>query len=144
VLNSRSIVTVSSSGDSSASRAQVLPSSTLVQNCLPAIPSTELDRRHFSASLAELNCTQLSTGSTIHSAGLGSSLYSLGIVACVFVAMATCLPSRYLAINVSSGCIIPAFRRHVTICNTSEFKFSWCRIRCYFFLNRLFDHAMDY
>jgi hypothetical protein len=46
------------SGDSLASRPQVLPSPTLVQNCQPAIPSTELDRRLFSASLAELNCSQ--------------------------------------------------------------------------------------
>jgi hypothetical protein len=41
--------------NSSASRPQVLPLPTLV---LPAIPSTELDRHLFSASLAELNCPQ--------------------------------------------------------------------------------------
>jgi hypothetical protein len=43
-----------------ASRAQVLPSPTLVQNSQPAIPSTELDSHVFSASIARLNCTQLS------------------------------------------------------------------------------------
>jgi hypothetical protein len=57
VLTSRSLATASNSGDSSASRAQVLPSPTLVQNCLPAIPSTELNRHLFSASLAEFSCT---------------------------------------------------------------------------------------
>jgi hypothetical protein len=37
------------------------------------------------------------------------------IVACVFVAAGTCLPSRFLTMNVYSGSIIPAFRRNVTI-----------------------------
>jgi hypothetical protein len=59
VFISRSPTTASNSRDFSASRAQVLPSPTLVQNCLPVITSTELDDRVFSASLAELNCTQL-------------------------------------------------------------------------------------
>jgi hypothetical protein len=40
---------------------------------------------------------------------------SNSIAACVFVAAGKCLPSRCLAINVSSGSTIPAFRRHVTI-----------------------------
>jgi hypothetical protein len=40
------------------------------------------------------------------------------IVACVFVAVGTCLPSHCLAINVSSGSPIPVFRHHVTIYNT--------------------------
>jgi hypothetical protein len=65
VLTSCSLATASNSGDSSASRAQVLPSPTLVQNCLPAIPSNDLDRHLFSASLAELNCTQHSTNSQL-------------------------------------------------------------------------------
>jgi hypothetical protein len=52
------MATASNSGDSSASRPQVLPSPTLVQNFLPSVPSTELDRYLFSASLAELNYTQ--------------------------------------------------------------------------------------
>jgi hypothetical protein len=39
------------------------------------------------------------------------------IVACLFVFAGTCLPSRCLAMNVCSGCAIPAFRRHVTICS---------------------------
>jgi hypothetical protein len=58
VLTIRFLATASNSGSFSASRAQVLPSPTLVQNCVPAIPSTEVDRRLFTASLAELNCTQ--------------------------------------------------------------------------------------
>jgi hypothetical protein len=53
VFTGRSLATPSNSGHSSAFRAQVLPSSTLLQNCLPAIPSTELDRHFLSASLAE-------------------------------------------------------------------------------------------
>jgi hypothetical protein len=48
VLTSLSLATVSNSGDSSASRAHVVPSPTLVQNCLPALPSTELGRHLFS------------------------------------------------------------------------------------------------
>jgi hypothetical protein len=58
VLTSRSFATTSNSGDSSTSRVQVLSSPTLVRNCLPAIPSTEVDSQLFSASLAELNFTQ--------------------------------------------------------------------------------------
>jgi hypothetical protein len=61
VFNSRSLATASNSGDSSGSSAQVLPSPTVVQNSQPAIPSTELDRHLFSASIAQLNCTQHST-----------------------------------------------------------------------------------
>jgi hypothetical protein len=58
VFISRSLATASNSGDSSASCAQALSSPTLVQNCLPAIPSTKLDRHLFSVSLSELNCRQ--------------------------------------------------------------------------------------
>jgi hypothetical protein len=62
VFASGSLATASLSGDPSASHSQVLLSLTLIQNCLPAIPSTELDHLLFSASIAELNCmTQLST-----------------------------------------------------------------------------------
>jgi hypothetical protein len=57
VLTSRFLATASNSGDSSASHAQVLPSLNLIQNCLPTIPSTEMNRHLFSASLAELRCT---------------------------------------------------------------------------------------
>jgi hypothetical protein len=60
VLTICSLATAANSADSSASCAQVLPSPTLVQNCLSAIPLTEVDR-NFSASLAEHNCTQHST-----------------------------------------------------------------------------------
>jgi hypothetical protein len=58
VFTCHSLVTASNSGDSSASRIQVLSSPTLVQNCLPPIPSTELDRHLSSASFAALMCTQ--------------------------------------------------------------------------------------
>jgi hypothetical protein len=40
---------------------------------------------------------------------------NLSIVTCVSVAAETCLPSRCVAINVSSGSTILAFRRHDTI-----------------------------
>jgi hypothetical protein len=40
---------------------------------------------------------------------------NLNIVAYVFVAAGTCLPSRCLAMKIYSGSAIPAFRRHVTI-----------------------------
>jgi hypothetical protein len=46
----------------------------------------------------------------IHCLETGSS-----IVACLFVSEGICLPSRCLAIDVSSGSMIPAFGRHVTI-----------------------------
>jgi hypothetical protein len=87
VFTSRSPITASNSGDSSASRTQVLPSPTFVQNCLPALHSPELDRHLFSTSLAELDCAQHSTSrlkcqpstdSQSPSARLGSSLYSHG------------------------------------------------------------------
>jgi hypothetical protein len=58
---SRFLTTVSNSGDFSASRAQVLPSRTLVQNCQPAVPSTELGRHLFSGSVAVLSFTNRST-----------------------------------------------------------------------------------
>jgi hypothetical protein len=66
VFTSRSLATASNSGDSSASRSQALPSPTLVHNCLPGIPSTELDCHLFWTSLAELNCTQLLFNCTQH------------------------------------------------------------------------------
>jgi hypothetical protein len=37
------------------------------------------------------------------------------IVACEFVVRGTCLPSRCLAMHVSSGSTIPSFRRHDTV-----------------------------
>jgi hypothetical protein len=40
------------------------------------------------------------------------------IVACLFVAVGTCLPRLCLAMNVYSDSTIPAFRRHVTICSS--------------------------
>jgi hypothetical protein len=58
VFTSRSLAKTSNSEDSSSSRTQVPPSLTPIQNCLPAISSTELDSHLFSASLAQLNCTQ--------------------------------------------------------------------------------------
>jgi hypothetical protein len=93
----RSLAKASDNGDSSSSRAQVLPSPTPVHNCLPAIPSTELNLHLVSASLRELSRTQhfssqlncqlsipqllnclLKRISQLFSARLGSSLYSLG------------------------------------------------------------------
>jgi hypothetical protein len=65
VFTSRTLATASNSGHSSASRADVAPSPTLAQNCLPAIPSTELDRYIFSASPAEISCTQHYQTSTL-------------------------------------------------------------------------------
>jgi hypothetical protein len=128
IFTIRSLATASNSRDSSSSGAQIFPSPTLVQNFLPAISSTELDRHLFSPSLTELNCTQHSTLSVIFAASMGSSLYSLGadptentvsnnssIVACVFVVAGTCLPSRCLVMEVSSGSVTPASRRHVTL-----------------------------
>jgi hypothetical protein len=40
---------------------------------------------------------------------------SSSIVACVLIAAGKRLPSRYLATATSSGSIVPAFRRHVTL-----------------------------
>jgi hypothetical protein len=37
------------------------------------------------------------------------------LVASMFISAGTCLPNRFLAMNVYSGSAIPAFRRHVTI-----------------------------
>jgi hypothetical protein len=120
---SRSLATASNSGNSSASRAQVLPSPTLVQSCLPAISSTELDRHFFSVSLAELSCTQQSPAKPQLSSLLLQPLCkdltenisnNAYIVASVFLTSGTRLPSRCLTMNISSGSTIPAFRRHVT------------------------------
>jgi hypothetical protein len=58
VFARRYLATASNSGGSSASSAHVVPSPTPIRNCLPVIPSTELDHRLFSASFAELNCPQ--------------------------------------------------------------------------------------
>jgi hypothetical protein len=58
VLTSHSLATASNSGYSSAFHAQDLPSLTLVQNCLPAISSIEMDHHLFSTSLADLKCTE--------------------------------------------------------------------------------------
>jgi hypothetical protein len=44
------------------------------------------------------------------------------IVAYVFFAAGTCLPSRYLAMNVYSASTIPAFRCHITIWIKSKSK----------------------
>jgi hypothetical protein len=54
VLTSRSLATASNSGDSSASRAQVLLSQPPVQNSCQL--SSRLQRHLFSSFLAELNC----------------------------------------------------------------------------------------
>jgi hypothetical protein len=74
--------------------------------------------------------TLLSHNSGSHPASLVSwcLLYSLGadhietttsyrsaVVACVFVAMETCSPCRYLAAAIASCSTIPAFSHHVTM-----------------------------
>jgi hypothetical protein len=49
---------------------------------------------------------------------LTSSLHRNGsssIIACVFISVGTCLPTRCLATNVYCGSAVPAFGRHVTI-----------------------------
>jgi hypothetical protein len=74
IFTSRSLAMASNSKDSSDSRTEALPSPTLVQNCLPASPSIELDRHVFSASFTELNCTQYSTQSYVTADGQSASL----------------------------------------------------------------------
>jgi hypothetical protein len=117
----------SNNGDSSASRAQVLPSLTLIQNWLPTIPSTELDWHLFSSSLAESKRTQYSTNSIILSTGLGPSSYSLGAdrrentvsnhsCCCLCI---RCCRSVFTEPLLSNGSLhlfhYSVFRRHVTI-----------------------------
>jgi hypothetical protein len=85
------------------------------------------------SSLSQLRLPSQETPSVIIPAGLGSRYIASGrtqqktsfallypnnnsIVAYVFVAAGTCLPSRCLTMNLYSGSNIPAFRRHVTIC----------------------------
>jgi hypothetical protein len=81
VLDSRSLATASNSGDSSASRSQVIPSSIHVRNCPPAILSNELDRHLFSASPPGHNCTQHSTNSQLSSTADSQMIISwLGIL----------------------------------------------------------------
>jgi hypothetical protein len=99
---------------------------------------TTAHAKRFPASCV-FTCRSLATVSnsrdspTIPSTGLGSSLYSFGtyptentvsnnssIVACIYVAAGTCVPSRRLLVDVSSGSTIPNFRRHFTI-----FFISW-------------------
>jgi hypothetical protein len=58
VLKIRSLARATNSGEFSASDAHVVPSRTLIQFFLSALPSNELVRHLFSASLAALNCIQ--------------------------------------------------------------------------------------
>jgi hypothetical protein len=37
------------------------------------------------------------------------------IVACVFVAEGPCVPSRFIAMDVSSGSAVPIHRRRITV-----------------------------
>jgi hypothetical protein len=76
VFNSRYLATASNSGDSSTSRSQFPSSPTLVQNIQSAIPQLNWIAIS-SQSPAQLH-TALNSLSIIFSAGLGSSLYSLG------------------------------------------------------------------
>jgi hypothetical protein len=123
VLTSRSLATASNR----FFNFKVLPSSTLVQNYLPSIPSTKLDRHLFLVSPEKPKCTEHSALPNLNSLLLRSLCAdrientvpnNLFIVDCVSVAAETCLPSRCLAVYVSSGPTIPYFRRHITIyCN---------------------------
>jgi hypothetical protein len=61
-LTSRSLATASNSGDSSDSLSEVLPSPILVQNCLSATPSTEMDRHLRFASISQHTHSFLFTG----------------------------------------------------------------------------------
>jgi hypothetical protein len=53
-------------------------------------------------------------------------------VACVFAVAGTCLTSRRLAVDVSSGSTIPTFRRHSTI--FSELRSKWAQASIYVFI----------
>jgi hypothetical protein len=131
VLTSCPLVTSSNSGDSSAYRAQVLPSTTLVHNCLPPLLSLPcIVQLHIALnfrielptlnSLSRfLNYYQLAWGPRYIASGWTQQKTAFpnnpSIVACVFVAAGTCLPRHCLAIDVHSGSTIPAFRRHARI-----------------------------
>jgi hypothetical protein len=115
VLTSHSLATVSKSGDSSASHAQVLLSQPPVQNSVNSLSNDNCQLWNSqSSSLLQLPTillpsglnylTAISRGTLIYSsAGLGSSLYNLqadptqntvsSIVAWVFVSAGTCSPS---------------------------------------------------
>jgi hypothetical protein len=57
---------------------------------------------------------------------------SYSIVAFIFVAAGMFLPSRSIAVNVYSDFTIPAFRRHVTIFNVTQFEDQvMCMIFCW-------------
>jgi hypothetical protein len=139
VLISRSLATASNGGDSSPFRAQVLLSQPPVQTSLSIHCQLSNSSIQFSVATAKYLAAISSLLSNCHlkrlsyplsiitSAGLGFSLYSLGmdatentvsysysVVACVFFAAVTCLPSLCIAVNFTSGSTIPAFRRHVT------------------------------
>jgi hypothetical protein len=84
------------------------------------------------SSPSSLTAVSKETHTIIISAGLGSSLHSLGadptensvsivisqqyLDCCLFVAAGKFLPSRYLAMNVYFDSATPAFGRHVKIC----------------------------
>jgi hypothetical protein len=123
------LATACNSGDSSDSRAQALLSPQPVQNSCQFSQSQQTTVN--SGTLNPIVCcnchlSHCNLFSIILSAGMGSSLYSLGadptgntisknsfIVACAFVVAGTCIPSRCLAMNVSYDSTIPAFRRNM-------------------------------
>jgi hypothetical protein len=117
VLISHSLATASNSGDPSASRAQVLPSPTLIQNCVPAIPSTELDRLPCRAQLytALSNLRSLLFTRTEEKTSFQTIPPLDTIVSCIFALAGTCLRNRCLKIDVSSGSTLPGIRLHVTL-----------------------------
>jgi hypothetical protein len=126
VSTSRSLVTACNSGDSSASRTQVfLPQLTVQNSCqlstLFSVPCrAQLHCQPSTDSLLIFNCrfstdfqllTQLAwgphyvaSGRTQQKTPVPAILPLLGVVA------ETCLPSRCLAVVVSSGFTTPAFR----------------------------------
>jgi hypothetical protein len=116
VFTSSSLTTASNSGDSSASRAQVLPSPTLVRNNLPDIPSTELERHLSSSSLPERNCTRHSLAKpqlssfipTLHGPNR-KHRFQRYHYCCLRIRCRGNMFSRCLALDVSSGSTIQAF-----------------------------------
>jgi hypothetical protein len=80
--------------------------------------------------------TELFFITTLHRPNRRHRVNNSSIVACIFVAAGTCLPSRCLAMNVYSGSTIPAFRRHVTIS-------SWHMIRQHYTYEDTYGETMD-
>jgi hypothetical protein len=139
VLTRRSLATASNREDFSASRSQVLFSQPPVQNSCQ-FPQSQLktvnsgilnpvlccnyqlsrchffsvifDRRFSTNSQLAWDPRYIASGQTQQKTPFPNNP---PVVASVFVAAGSCLPSRCLAINVCSGSTIPAFRHHITV-----------------------------